>query len=262
MRLRLRSPIAQARQAGEGFGARAQSHAQAGDLGQAAGDQGRPGIEAQCQPIAKPSGNGQHIFDRTADFGANQVIVGVNPQGRAVKGLDQRSPHRFMVAGRHQRGRPAQGDLAGKAGAAEYATHQLRRDLGLNLVDHQAALLRARLRQLKAFGKPGHGNRQMGQLTEKAACGRHWARQYHQVLLGRCGLHIATDEAQGRWQLHPGQISRVAALSLQGLQLLRIARPQADPMPILGRRVGGQGGAPGTGADDSDFHGGAEIALP
>ena len=252
--------IAQARQASEGVGPRPEGHAQPGDFSQTPGDQGRTGIEPQRQSIAKAGGDGQHVLDRTADFSADQVVVGVNAQGRTMKGLHQAATHRLVMAGRHQSGGAAQGHLARKARTAEHAASQVGRHLGLNLVDHQAEFARA-LGTFKALGQPGQGHAHLAQLGQKAAHRRHRTSQYQQVLIGHGSPQGATDKAQARRQRDFGQIAGVDALRHQRLLLGRIAGPEADLMPALGRRIGRQGRAPGACAEDDELHGWAAAAA-
>jgi len=113
--------VAQAREAGESFGASAQGHAQSRHFSQAARDKGGAGIQAQLQAVAQAGGDGQHVLDGAAHLHAHHVVIGVHAQRGAVEGGDQRVAHLGMFAGRDQRRRLATRDFQRKARAAEHA---------------------------------------------------------------------------------------------------------------------------------------------
>ena len=81
----------QARQTHEGLGSGAEGHAQPGHLGQAAGDEGSAGVQAQFQAVAQAGGNGQHVFDGTAYLHANDVVACIDAQAGAVKAATRAS---------------------------------------------------------------------------------------------------------------------------------------------------------------------------
>src|SRR3974390_1885510 len=58
--------VAQAAQAGEGFGLRAASDAEAGDFGDGRSDQGRLRVVAESQAVADTGGQGDDVFDGAA----------------------------------------------------------------------------------------------------------------------------------------------------------------------------------------------------
>jgi hypothetical protein len=59
----------------------------AGDLDQAARDQCGARIVAQAEAVADAGGDRQYVLHRPADFGADQVFVGVDAQLAAVQAL-------------------------------------------------------------------------------------------------------------------------------------------------------------------------------
>ena len=250
--------VAHARQAHEGVRACAQGHAQARDLHQAAGDEGRSRIQAQLQAIAKTRGNGQHVLDCAAHFHANQIVVGVDAQRGIVKSLHQRLPYLSVFAGRHQGGGQALGHFAGKAGAAECAAVQAGSHLRADFMDHEAlhGLPGVGQGRFEALGQPGHGHAQTAQLREQAAHAGHRRSQHHQVLaLHRLG-HVGMAQAQSGWQGRARQVALVHARRPHGLHLGSFARPEGDVMALRAVRAGvdRQGRSPGARAHDDDLH--------
>ena len=113
--------VAQARQAGKRFGTCTQRQTQTCHFRQTTGDQCGTCVQAQLQAITQAGGNGQHIFDGSTHFHANDVIVGINTQRGAVKSGHQRLAHSSMCTGGHQRSGLAARHFQRKAGAAEHA---------------------------------------------------------------------------------------------------------------------------------------------
>jgi hypothetical protein len=141
--------VAQARKAHEGLGASAQRDARARHFGQAARDERRARIEPKREAVAQAGGDRQHVLHRAADFDAGEVVVGIDAHRRSVEGRDQCVAHAAI------RWRPparwaGRARLLGKAGAAEHAAGQVRRDLGADLVSEQAGR-----RRLEALAQPG-----------------------------------------------------------------------------------------------------------
>jgi hypothetical protein len=112
--------VAQARQAGEGFGACAQRHAEARHFGETPGNERRACVEPQLQSVTETCRNRQHVLDRTAHFDANHIVAGVDAQGRAVESGDQGVAHGRMFAGGDQRRRLTARDFQREARAAEH----------------------------------------------------------------------------------------------------------------------------------------------
>jgi hypothetical protein len=67
----------------------AQRHGQAGEFGEAAGDQGGVGRAAQAAALDDAAGDGQHVLHRPAGLGADHVAGEVGPEGRRGDGLGQ-----------------------------------------------------------------------------------------------------------------------------------------------------------------------------
>ncbi len=72
--------IAHTGEAGHGFGTAAASDGQARDFGEAAGDERGDGVVAQTEPVADAGGDGDHVLQRAAEFDADDVVVGVDPE--------------------------------------------------------------------------------------------------------------------------------------------------------------------------------------
>lgn len=109
--------VAQAGQAGEGFGLRAQGDAETGHFGQAARDQRGAGVGAQRQAVADAAGHGDDVLERAPDFHADQVGAGVDAQRGAVQGLGGGGAQGSVAAGDGQRHGQALRDFAGKGRA-------------------------------------------------------------------------------------------------------------------------------------------------
>ena len=152
--------VAQARQAGEGLWPRAQRHAQAGDFGQAARDEGRARVQAQVQAIGQAGGDGQHVFDGAAHFHAHQVVVAIHAHRGAVQRFNHGAAHVGVAAGGHQGGGLAAGHFLRKAGAAQGTGTQGGRHLPLHFVRHQAEGARGAgvAHRLEALAQPRDGH--------------------------------------------------------------------------------------------------------
>lgn len=111
--------IAETGESGHGILAAAAGHDQAGDLGQAAGDQGRDRVVSQSEAIANPGGDGDNILQRAAKFHASYITVGINAKTRITEfSLD--GFRQFTVAGCDgDRGRIAAGYFLGEGWSTE-----------------------------------------------------------------------------------------------------------------------------------------------
>ena len=65
--------VADAGEAGEGFAAAAAGHGEASDFRDAAGDEGGGGVVAEADSGGDPGGDGDYIFERSAEFDADDV---------------------------------------------------------------------------------------------------------------------------------------------------------------------------------------------
>ena len=249
--------IAQAGQAHEGLGARAQRHAQTRHLGQATCDQGCARVQPQLQAVAKTRGNGQHILDGSADFHAHDVVIGIDAHGLTVKGRHQQLAHALMGAGCHQSRRLLARHLGREAGAAERTALQLRRHLLADFVRHQPIAAGRGIggHGLEALAQPDHGPAAILELAQPLAQRRHGRAQHNQIGIRHMVHHIAADHRERIRKADAGQIAAVGALGLHELRLRRIPCPEADAALLrMGGRADGHGRTPGASADDKNFH--------
>ena len=72
--------VAEAAEAGEGFGLSAAGDAEAAHFGDAAGDESGFGIVAEAESIRDAGGDGHDIFEGTAEFDAEDVVAGVDAE--------------------------------------------------------------------------------------------------------------------------------------------------------------------------------------
>ena len=232
--------------AGEGFGLGAHGHAQAGHFGQAAGDQGRAGVQPQLQAVGNAGGDGQHILHRTTHFHADGVGGGVDAQGPAVEGGHGLVAQGGVGAGGHQGGGLTGGHLLREAGAREHAGTQAGRHRSGDLVAQQAGA------GFKALAEPEHVGAG-GQCGEHAVQAGHGCCRDDQAALGMAQRH--GQIGLGTQTFRPtdvGQVAGVDACRLHDGHLGSITGPQQH-LVARGRRHG-QCGAPGTGAQDAQAH--------
>jgi hypothetical protein len=201
-----------------------------------------------ARAVAQAGGDGQHVLHRAADFGADQVVVGIDPHRRPVEGRHQRIAHRRMRAGRDQRGRLAAGDFLREAGAGEHARQQVRRDFGLHLVAEQAALGAG----FESLAQPRHRGRAAAQRLQLLAQARHRRGDDDQVAPAASADRVAIGDAQRGSAAGCRAGSGVLAALAQHGGLGRIARPERDLVP--GGGVGRQGRAPRAGAEHEELH--------
>src|SRR5579863_7199713 len=72
--------IAEAGESSHGFGLASAGHREARHFCQPARDESGYGVVAEAKPGADSGGNGDYIFQRTAEFHTDNVSVGVNPK--------------------------------------------------------------------------------------------------------------------------------------------------------------------------------------
>ena len=75
--------VADAGQAGERGEVGAQAHAEARDLGEAAGHERRPRVVAEAEAVGDADGDGDGVLGGAAELDADHVVVGVHAQGVA-----------------------------------------------------------------------------------------------------------------------------------------------------------------------------------
>ena len=112
--------VADAGEAGEGLAAAAAGDGEAGDLGDAAGDEGGGGVVAEVEAVDDAGGEGDDVLERAAEFDAGDVVVGVEAEGgRGEFALDASARRRMsMTATTMAVGMPA-ATSCGEGGAAE-----------------------------------------------------------------------------------------------------------------------------------------------
>jgi hypothetical protein len=63
--------------------------AEAGKFGKGARGQRRPGAVAEAAALGDAAGNGEHVLDRAADLHADDIVGGVDAEGRQTQGFRQ-----------------------------------------------------------------------------------------------------------------------------------------------------------------------------
>ena len=171
--------IAQATQAHKGLGTRTERHTQARHFCQPARDQGGASVEAQIQTVAQAGGDRQHVLDGAANFHTHDVVIGINAQGRAVQGRNQRLAYRCMGTGSHQRRRLATRHFLRETRSAENTGHQMGRCLRLYFMRQHATF--AGTICGKALAEPGHRHATRRQFGQQATQGGHWRGDDDQI---------------------------------------------------------------------------------
>ena len=111
--------VAHAGEAGEGERAGAQGHAEPGDLGESAGDQRRPGIMPQPEPLENAGRDGDDVFERAGQLDADDVVMRIDPEPRGGEDALRIARGRFVPRRGHHQGRLALTHLSGKAGPGQ-----------------------------------------------------------------------------------------------------------------------------------------------
>ncbi len=170
------------------------------------------------QAITQTRGNRQHVLDGPPHLDTDDVIVGIDTQGAAVKGLNQRGAHIGMLAGRNQRGGLAAGNFLRKAGAAENAGLERRGHLCPDFMNHQAVGLGSMgCSRFEPLAEPGQGRTRLRQILQQAANARHGRCNHEQVLALDGGSQRACTacDFQTFGEGHARQVTAVAARSLK-----------------------------------------------
>ena len=111
--------VAQAGESGHGFLAAAAGHGQPRDLSQAAGDESGNGIVAESQSVAHSGRDGDNVFQRSAEFNSDHIVVGVKPEA----GIAEFALHRFrqlrILRGHRDGGRIAACHFLGERRSAQ-----------------------------------------------------------------------------------------------------------------------------------------------
>ena len=72
--------VAKTGESGHGFGAASAGDDEAGHFGEAPGNEGRCGIVSEAQAVADAGGDGNDIFQRAAEFDADDIVIGVDAE--------------------------------------------------------------------------------------------------------------------------------------------------------------------------------------
>ena len=111
--------VPDAGQARKGVDVAAHGHAQAGDLGNAAGDQGRAGVVAVAKAGGDAHAQGDHVLQGTAQLHALDVGVGVHAHAGVAEHILHKAGRLVIRAGRHNGGGQVQRHFLGVRGAAQ-----------------------------------------------------------------------------------------------------------------------------------------------
>ena len=111
--------VADAGEAGEGFGAGAHGDAEAGHFGEAPGDEGAFGIVAVAESVADAGGESDDVLEGSAELDAGDIGGGVGAEGGAVEEGLEKGGGGGGGAGDGDGGGHAAGGLGGQGGAGE-----------------------------------------------------------------------------------------------------------------------------------------------
>ena len=200
--------VADAGQPGKGVDVAAHGYAQAGDLRNAAGDEGGAGVIAVAKAGGDAHAQSDDVLHGTAELHALDVRVGVDPHTGAGKGLLHQLCGLRVRAGGDDGGGQVDGHLLGVGGAGE---------------GHQAEVFRAaRLAQLVGqhfrHGQQGIGLYALGHVHEDlpvreigpglggGAAHKHRRHRKQYDVLARAHLFDALGKAQLLRDGHAGQV--------------------------------------------------------
>ena len=131
--------VAEARQAGQRFAPRAAGEPEAGHLGKAAGDQRGAGVLAEALALDHAAGDRQHVLDRAADLGADDVVAEVDAEiGQRDARRAALRPVRVVCDGKRHRGRQAGGDFMGEGRARQDRDRRVGAGLARDVVEQLA----------------------------------------------------------------------------------------------------------------------------
>jgi hypothetical protein len=113
--------VADAGEASEGFAAGSAGYGETGDFGDASGDQGGGGVVAEAGAGSYTCGNGDYVFEGTAQLYAGEVGAGVEAEGFGREFVLDVGGLARVGEGYGEGGGLALGDFVGEAGAAQGA---------------------------------------------------------------------------------------------------------------------------------------------
>ncbi len=201
------------------------------------------GAAAQLAAFDDAAGYGQHVLDRPADLGPDQVAGPVGAEAGQGDGLGQGAALVGVGAGQgHRRGQVA-GHVGGEAGAGQHRRRGAGQGLGQHL-GHQ--LQRAALHPLGAQHHRGSGAQVRGQGGQGGAHVLGGAHGQDQVAMAQVG-HVLGG-LQRVLQGHARQEQGIFVFAVDGVDHLGLARPQQGGQARAGAHLG-QGRAPGPAAD-------------
>ena len=225
--------IAHAGQTRKGLGTAAHGHAQAAELGVAAGDEGGLGVVAVAQAHGNAHRQGNDVFDGAAQLGAQAVGVGVDAEVLVVEDLLHRLGVLFLRGCRHDQGGQVTGHFLGMGGTGQShhtaglalpcAAQFILDDLGHG---HEGLFLHALGNIHDQLAVRNVGRRLFGGGTHKD--GGH--RKQQQVLV-HAQLRQVGGVVHGFGQFHAGQVG-VTARGAQIFQFLRQGAPHGDVLAV------------------------------
>ena len=118
---RRENQVAGTGQAEDGLGGSAHRHAEAGDLGQAAGDERGARVVTEAEAVADAGGDRHHILHRAADLDADEVGAVVHAHAPAVQQCRRLARESGIAGGERQRAGQAARHLFGKRRAGQGA---------------------------------------------------------------------------------------------------------------------------------------------
>ena len=240
--------VAHSGQTGEGILPPPKGHPQPGHLRQTPGYKQGLGIVAIAHAVAAAGAQGNDVFQRGADLGANPVAAGVYPEAGIHKQVLNLFRSRQVLGGRYDPGGDMPAYLLGVGGPGE--DHNRARDLLLNdLAQQQRGVL------LDTLGHRHQDGPRVHQPPEPLGRGPHGegGRSHHHQPAVPNGGQIA-----GEFQLlGQGDALQHGALPgiLEGFCFLLRVGPQGDIAAIL-RQQQRQRRPPRAAAQDCDFHSG------
>mgnify|MGYP002142178636 CR=1 FL=1 len=219
--------IAHAGQPHEGFRLAAQGDTQTRDFGQTARHQRGAGVEPEAEPIAYPGRDGHDIFDRPADLGTGQIVVGVDAKTRTVQ-LQRHAPGKIAILRRQRnRQRQAFGNFLGKARPGQNtAWNAVTELLRHNLMRQQSSL------RLQSLAHPEQRLHRTGlaQGTQRRPETDERRGDDQEIRTIHCRLEIGRDVQRFRERV-ARQKTPVLPMFLHVPRDVFLTRPQSDLVP-------------------------------
>ena len=219
--------IAHAGQTHEGFGPGAERDTEAGNFDQTTRHQGSTGIQAQPEAIADAGGNGHDVLHRTADFGTDDIVVGIQAQARAMQGLGHRLGKSGIGGSERNGRRQTTRHLVGETRASECAAARSCMHVSHDLMRQQAGA------GFQSLADPEEG--QVGTRLCQLLCGGaqsgHRRGDERKIGVGNGGREVGRERERFRERV-AGQEVTIFVRALHGGGMFGLPGPQRDFMAL------------------------------